>query len=266
MTTEAVKKPKIGITLSGGGARGIAHIGVLKALLENDIVPQVISGTSAGSIVGTLYAAGMTTDEMTKFVRSASLWRAIFPSWPNKGFISLSYLRKHLKNHLPTNDFEDLKYPLYITLSRLSDGKAVIKNEGSLLDVITASCAIPLVFQPVSIDGDSYVDGGLLMNLPASVIRDKCDYLIGVNLIPFQEVEEKNIKSMRSILERCFDLTIINNSEQQREICDLLIEPKELPNYNIFQFQKVDELVELGYQAGLEAVKRLEVKSIDTIT
>ena len=261
------EKYSLGIALSGGGARGFAHIGVLKALLEHDLEPEIVSGTSAGAVVGTLYAAGLSIEEMTQFVKSANYLRALLPSWPNKGLISLSYLRKHLQKHLPKDQFEELHKELYIVISNLNSGQAEVRNSGSLLKVVTASSAIPLIFQPVSIDDNTYVDGGLFMNLPAEPIRDKCRYLIGVNLTPPVELPPKKIRSVRSVLERSFDLVVLSNTRPQMQFCDVLIQPKPLVNYHIFQFSKGDELIKLGYEATLVQIDNIkkDLEQLDEI-
>ncbi|MCB0706482.1 MAG: patatin-like phospholipase family protein [Saprospiraceae bacterium] len=260
MSPTEEKPYKVGLALSGGGARGIAHIGVIKALLEHEIQVDVIAGTSAGSIIGTLFAAGKSPEEMKTFVESASLIRSLFPARPNKGLLNLHYLNKQLSKHIKEDSFDALKIPLHVNMTKLSTGETVVRHSGMLFEIVCASCAIPLVFQPVIIEEETYVDGGLLLNLPTSVIRDQCDVLIGVNLIPFREVPEKKIKSVKSVLERCFDLTIINHSQLEREICDVLIEPEAVSDYHIFQFQKVEELIELGYQSGLKAIPTIKEK------
>lgn len=259
-----MKKQKhydLGIVLSGGGARGIAHIGVLKALEELDIHPQIIAGCSAGSIVGALYASGMKSDEMVEFVKSASLLKVFKPGMSVKGLINISYLRTHFSKFTDVSTFEELKKPLYITISNLNTGQYEIRSSGALLEVVQASSAIPLVFLPVELGEQTYVDGGLLLNLPARAIRPQVDKLIGVDLMPRLEIEQNKLKgllSMANIATRCFHLSVINNSLPERERCDLVIEPKGIDNYTIFQFNKVKELVEAGYEGAMEMEERLK--------
>ena len=148
---------KIGISLSGGGARGFAHIGVLKALEENDIFPDVIAGTSAGAIIGALYAAGKTPDEMLDFVRESSILKIFRVTLPNKGLTSLDYLRERLEEVLPVDDFASLQKELYVAVTNLKSGELEIIHHGLLHETIMASSAIPLVFKPVEIDRKSVV-------------------------------------------------------------------------------------------------------------
>ncbi len=243
-----------GLALSGGGARGIAHIGVLKALEEAGIVPDIVAGTSAGAIIGALFAAGKSIEEMLDFVRQGSLYKLYQFRLPTSGLTSLAYLRKILSGALTERTIEDLPKQLFITVSNLTQGEVEVKTQGELIPAISASCAIPLVFRPIKIEGQTYVDGGLFMNLPAQPIRFLCDQLIGVNVMPIGEVEAKSVESVIGIASRCFELGISVNSEQSRSMCDLLIEPEDVSRYNIFQFGKVDELFEIGYEAGKKAI------------
>jgi NTE family protein len=249
--------PRIGITLSGGGARGIAHIGVLKALLEVGIRPTIVSGTSSGAIVGTLYAYGASIEEISAFARVGSNLRLLRIGNPLKGFIKLTMLRERLDPVIPEDCFECLKYPLYITATDLQRGKLAIFSEGELIAPVMASCAIPLVFNPVKIDGFQYVDGGLYMNLPSQPIREKCDILIGSDVMPLVQQEVDPLKSMLSIGNRVFDLAVSNNSEESRRLCDHLIDPKDIDTYHVYNFTRADELIEVGYRAAMEDMDHL---------
>lgn len=251
----------LGIALSGGGARGYAHIGVFKALEEMGVVPEAVAGVSAGSIVGSLYAAGMDSLEMRKFAKSANLVRALFPDVSFSGLISLNYLHDHMARFISTNRIEELKRPLWLGLSNLNSGEVEFWSKGPLLECVMASCSIPLVFHPVEIEGHLYVDGGLLMNFPVPALRDQCRKLIGVNLIPQLEVPTKKLKSGLSataIAVRCFYLAVINNSKPWRNQVEVLIEAPELYDYHLFQFGKWEEILEIGYRATMEKRKEIE--------
>lgn len=253
----ATTSPRIGISLSGGGARGIAHIGVLKSLLEEGIRPTIVAGTSSGAIVATLYAYGLGIEQITNFAKVGSNLRLLRIGNPLKGFIKLTMLREKLEPVLPTDCFDCLKYPLYITATDLQRGKLAVFSEGELIAPVMASCAIPLVFNPVDIDGFQYVDGGLYMNLPAQAIRDKCDILIGSDVMPLVQQEVKPLKSMLSIGNRVFDLAVSNNSVESRKLCDHLIEPKDIDTYHVYNFTRTEELVDVGYRAAKEGMDDL---------
>jgi NTE family protein len=252
----------LGIVLSGGGARGFAHIGVLKALEEMGIEPEAVAGVSAGSIVGAAYASGMRSKEIWKFVQSANLVRALFPDVSFSGLISLNYLKSHLAKFIPEERIENLQRPLTLGLSNLNSGELELWSEGPLREAVAASCSIPLVFQPVEIDGHVYVDGGLLMNFPVPALKDSCRKIIGVNLIPQRSLPTEKLKTgfstFTSIAIRCFYLAVINNSKPWLGECDVLIEAPELYHYHLFQFGKMEEIRDIGYKATMAKRKEIE--------
>ncbi|MBX2875138.1 MAG: patatin-like phospholipase family protein [Saprospiraceae bacterium] len=248
---------KIGLALSGGGARGVAHIGVLRALAENGIEPDLLSGTSAGAIVATWYSAGLSIEQMLEIVAESSLFKAFKIVIPNTGLTSLSYLKERLARAIPEDNFASLKKPTYIAISNLNKGQLEFRNEGPLFDVVTASSSIPLIFKPVEIDGEIYVDGGVFCNLPVDPIKELADYVIGVDVMPAVEWESKSLNGWFGIGIRCFELSVHANSVAQKQLCDHLIEVEKAVSYHTFQFNKYKELEELGYQAGLASVDRI---------
>ncbi len=248
------KQHKIGISLSGGGARGAAHIGVLKALLEAGIEPTIVSGSSAGSIIGTLYAAGMNPEEMLDFARQSSVLGLIRVGVPYAGLTKLTYLREKLASVIDEDRFERLERELHIAITSLTTGNLEIRSNGPLFDVVCASCSIPLVFKPVEIDGQLYVDGGMLSNMPVSCIRDKADIVIGVNLMPQVSLDNKTVTNVISIAFRCFDLSLIANTIPMAKLCDVLIEPTDINQYHIFQFNRIQQMYELGYEVTTQQI------------
>lgn len=256
---------KIGISLSGGGARGVAHIGVLKALLEEGIQPTHIAGASAGAIVGVMYASGFTPDQMIDFVDRSKFYRIMSFGLPNGGLSKLSYLRERLEDVLIEDDFAALKMPLHIAITNLMSGELEIRTQGELIDVVVASCSIPLVFQPVEIDGALYVDGGLMRNMPVDSLLDDVDFIIGVNVIPRAPIDKRKLSSVWSVAHRCFDLAILGNTQSQAAQCNFVIEPEGIGRYGVFQFPKYKAIYELGYQtakAQIPALKALMEKDV----
>lgn len=254
------KKYPLGIAFSGGGARGIAHIGVLKALEEHDIYPDIVSGTSAGAIIATLYAAGFDSEKIASVIQSAKLYKAFLPDLTSGGVISLTYLKTHLGKYIETNDFKSLERPLYVAITNLNSGKVELRSEGELFQTVQASCSIPLVFSPVTMDGSIYVDGGVMMNLPAEAIRSRCKTLLAVDVMPVESVKDSKIGSMITVAQRIFDLSVYANTRASMQECDLVIQPKNLDNYSIFQFNKIAEIMDLGYQAALERMEEIKEK------
>ncbi|MBC6994065.1 patatin-like phospholipase family protein [Neolewinella lacunae] len=237
----------IGLTLSGGGARGAAHIGLLRALLEEGIVPNRLVGVSAGAIVATQYAAGLTPDDMMDVLADASLFRLVRVGIPITGLTTLDYLKEKVAEILPDNSFEGLRYPLYIGITNLNTGMQELRNSGPLHDILAASCSIPFVFKPVIIDGAHYVDGGVIQNMPVTPLLHEADFIIGSNLMPYGLLPPADVGSVVNIVWRCFDLSIMANTLPSTELCDIVIEPSMLNSYNIFSINKLRELHDLGY-------------------
>jgi NTE family protein len=240
----------IGLVLSGGGVRGIAHIGVLKALNELNIHPSVISGTSAGAIIGVLYAMGLSSQEMIDFVSHSSLWKFFRFEWSAGGLSNLNYLKKRLiEIGIPPN-FEDLQKKLFVSATNLTKGKTEIFHEGPLIDTILASCSIPLVFKPVIINSDRYADGGILNNLPVSAIISQAHHIIGVNVIPLSVDENKDYQSSMQVAQRCFELFMNANTQLELNVCDVIIEPN-VQEFYLFSLPKFNLIHDIGYEATM---------------
>jgi len=254
----AEKKYKIGLVLSGGGARGFAHLGVIQALNEAGILPDVISGTSAGALAGVLYADGYSPKEILKLLNSGSRLDFMRPALPREGLLQLNGIIKILKTHLRASSFNELKIPLYVTATDINNGKAVYFSEGSLLDPVIASASIPVVFQPVKINEISYVDGGVLDNLPVYPIENKCKVLIGsfVNPVGYSE----KISGLINIAERTFMLSMSKEIIEKAKKFHLLVAPSELTNFKILDPEKATELFDLGYKATKEKLKDFDIE------
>jgi NTE family protein len=251
---------KIGLVLSGGGARGFAHLGVITALNESGIIPDVISGTSAGAIIGALYADGYNPKQILKLLNSGSRLDFMRPALPREGLLQINGIIKILKNCLQSKTFEELKIPLYVSATDLNNGKAVYFSEGNLLDPVIASASIPVLFQPVKIDDISYVDGGVLDNLPLRPIEKKCRILIGSFVNPVGYIEK--ISGLINIAERTFMLSMSKEIYEKAKRFNLFIAPAELRNFKILDPEKADELFEIGYDATKEKLKDIDIKSI----
>jgi NTE family protein len=248
---------KLGIALSGGGARGVAHIGVLQALEEMGVFPDCVAGTSAGSIVGLLYAAGMKPLEILRFVEEISLLKTLRLGLPTRGLADLSYLKDRLGKLIAQRHFSELEKKFFVSVANLNRGKAEIIEEGEVIDYVVASSSIPLIFKPSVINGNTYVDGGLLNNLPAGPLRERCECVIGVNVLPIGEVENKKVDGILGIGVRCFEVSIRSNILNNMEYCDLVIEPPKITQFNIFNIRKAKQLFEVGYQETMSQKEAL---------
>ncbi|WP_025007185.1 patatin-like phospholipase family protein [Marinilabilia salmonicolor] len=244
----------IGIALSGGSARGFAHIGVLRALDENGMSPDIVSGTSMGALIGVLYAAGYSPDQILEVVKKEKIYNLVSLRIGQKGFFELDAVKKILKNKIEKDDFSALKKPFYLSVANITDGKNEVKGEkGPLIDFVLASCSVPVIILPQVIDGVTYIDGGLFDNLPAQSIKDKCQTLIGVHVN--YNGPMKDIEGMKDIAQRAFSLGIEQNVVESRKLCDFVIEPEEMKGFTFFDFDRIDDLVEVGYKATLKLIK-----------
>jgi len=239
------KPYKFGIALSGGGARGILHLGVLEALRKYGIEPEIISGTSMGALVGVFYASGMEPLEILDLIKSSKLRKMINWKLPTSGLLDLKNARSILEKNIPEDDFSCLKKPFYCTVSNLNSGLTEIKNSGKLFQWVLASASIPVIFEPQIIDGITYVDGGLFNNLPVDCIRDKCQFLIGVHVN--RNDPEENINGFKAIAERTFRLIFAKNVQESLDLCDIVIDPPQTRLFNTFDFAKADEIFKIGF-------------------
>lgn len=257
--TNENNRVKFGIALSGGGARGIAHIGVLDALEKYGIKPQIISGTSMGAIVGVFYAAGYSPQTILEIVASRKFHKLINWHMPFSGLVDMDKVLEIMTEMIQPDDFSALKMPFYCAVTNLNSGMMEVKSEGKLFQWVLASASIPVVFEPQIIDGETYVDGGLLNNLPAEAIRDQCQTLIGVHVN--HNGPEKDMKGLMTIAERCFRLGIAQNVEHSKEICDFMIEPPATREFSTFNFNKAEEI----YQVGFEETEKRILKIFESV-
>lgn len=242
------KPYKIGIALSGGGIKGLCHAGVLKALEEQGIKPDIISGVSAGAVVGALYADGYTPDEIALLFEDISFRNMTKIRIPDCGFFKTDIFQKFLMSKLRAKTFEELKIPLRVVATNLDKGQSTIFSSGKLIEPIVASCCVPVLFSPKVINGVHYVDGGVLKNFPVSTIRNDCEKVIGINASPM--VADKYKPSIINVAARSYHFMFKANILHDKELCDLLIEPVDMGNYETFNVDKGREIFELGYQSA----------------
>ena len=213
-------KMKIGLVLSGGGARGISHIGVIKALHELGVQVDCVAGTSAGSIVGSLYAYGYEPDKILEIILASSFFKSLRPAWTWTGLLSLDGLRDILLKHMPENNFEALKKPMIVAVTDIKRGKSEYFSSGELVPTILASSCVPAVFNPIQFQECTFVDGGIVDNLPAASIRSQCDFLIGSHCNHISE--DVDVKNFRTVIERSLLIAINGNTTVSKSLCDVL--------------------------------------------
>lgn len=251
------RDPVYGVAFAGGGVRGFAHVGVIKALEEYGIRPQIVSGVSAGSIAAVLYGAGLTPDEIvecfSEFQKFGDFTEFAVPS---SGFFRLDKFGKLLDSWLPVKNLEELKIPAIVCATNYDKGTSVGWAKGEIVPRVLASCSIPILFQPMVINGTHYVDGGVLRNLPAWAIRNYCKVLIGSNCSPLRRTH-KYKASIIDIAERSFQLMSKANVLQDIQLCDYVIMPKGMEGVKTFDLTSLKRNMNFGYEAACKILDKI---------
>jgi len=252
------RRYNIGLALSGGGVKGFAHAGALKALEEYNIKPDIISGTSAGAVVAVLYSAGYSPDEICDLFYNKDFNDFVELNIPKCGFFGTAGFITFLKKHINYELIEELPIPVRIVATDLDNGRSITFSEGELHKRVMASACVPIVFTPVDIDGTKYVDGGIFKNFPVSVIRDECEFVIGVNASPL--VTEKYKKNIVGIAERSYHFMFRANTIEDKKLCDILVETDSVMQFKTFDLKQVKVIFNTGYE---EMKRALELKSFN---
>ena len=253
---------KIGLALSGGGARGYSHIGVLKALAEHDIPIDLVAGTAAGSFVGGAYASGLSADEIVEIGKKIGWFSIAGFSYSPRGFLSNAAMGTFIEKHFPVTRFEDLIIPFAACACDLETGKEVVlKEEGDLVMAIRASCAIPGVFVPVDDgNGKQLIDGGVVSPMPTKAARKLgAEVLIAVDLMTCGSAYFGTPTTLVGTFFQAAMMLLRTASKNQHYRADVVIEPP-IAHIRPDEIAKRDELFELGYKAAIE--KMAEIKSI----
>ncbi|MBI3235358.1 MAG: patatin-like phospholipase family protein [Bacteroidetes bacterium] len=248
MTTEVarfmnIQKPFV---LSGGGARGFAHLGVIKALEEQHIVPSEISGTSAGAVVGAFIASGYTVEEIKEMFIGKLKFNLLAWNSFHLGLISMKKISEFIEKNLPYKTFDQLKMPLYITATNFINGRQHIFTEGKLIDAITAASAIPAIFPPVYINDVPYVDGGLANNLPIEPFENRRSEMVCVYVNPIKDFNPK--ESILEVMDRAVHLSFREIISRSAAGSYLYIEPQDLQKFGMFEVNKLAEMYTIGYE------------------
>lgn len=240
------KQNSVGIAFSGGGARGFAHIGVLMGFEKFGIRPDVMSGVSSGSIAAVLYASGLTPQEMMECFMQQKFMDFAALSIPKEGLMKLDKFAKMLDSWLSVKRLEELKIPTVVCATNFDKGTSVGWAKGEIVPRVVASCSIPVVFHPARIGGVTYVDGGVLRNLPAWAIREYCDILYGSNCSPLDRSYEYK-SSIIEVALRSYRLMSKANTLQDIQLCDHIVQPPVLSSIKTFDLSALREAADVGY-------------------
>ncbi len=257
-----LQSKSIGLALSGGGTKGIAHAGVLQFLEEQNIKPTEMAGSSAGAIVGALYSWGKTPEEILAFFKSIYFFHWKHFTLKKPGIIDSESFRSYFVQVFGEAKMSLLPIPLYITATDMVKGKLKIFNTNTkIVDAVLASSAVPGVISPYQIDNNIYSDGGILNHFPSDILQGRCDHIIGVYVSPVQKIEAKDLKSIKAVTTRAFELLAANTNLQKFNNCDWIIEPEELAHFATFETNKnkMDQIFEIGYQSAKKSFESLKV-------
>lgn len=242
------RKPpyRIGLALSGGGARGFAHAGALKALLEVGLKPDIVAGVSAGSVAAVLYTSGMEPEGIVDLFRQQSFTQLCELTTPTSGLMRMEGFCQLLRDNIPYKNLEDLPIPTVVGATDFDRGKPVAFATGDIVTAVSASCSMPIVFKPVEINGTRYVDGGVLHNLPAWTIRKLCRVLIGINCSPLTSgPSSKN--NLLGVALRSYELMAKTNCANDLMMCDIAVHTDAIARYQVFNLKDIDKVYRSGY-------------------
>jgi len=287
------KNLKIGLALGGGGARGACHIGVLKSLERRGIIPDIISGTSAGSMIGAMYASHASADTVeekyTEHVngedfkdlgfryipnneKDDSVFSQVFKQMKNQYILMVSSTRKSLvknerlakaaNNLFESNQFDDLKIPLIVTATDLISGKPMLYKAGNVVDAVVKSSSIPGFVEPTYIDNRMLLDGGIVFPTPVPPLVGECDFIIAVNISrSFNTSEEPD--NIFEITNRARDISTLHLNSYLLKQSDFVISP-EHEDVHWSAFDRTEEFIENGYNSAESEMEKLLIQ-LDSI-
>ncbi|HET8736000.1 MAG TPA: patatin-like phospholipase family protein [Pricia sp.] len=238
----------IGLVLSGGGVRGMAHIGLIQALEEHGISAEIVSGSSVGALVGALYANGNSVQDMLSFFTETPLFRYNFLTILKPGFIDTDRYFKIFKGYFPEDRFEALERQLYVVATNLQKGEQRYFSKGELIRPLLASAALPPVFSPVELEGQLFADGGIMNNFPLEPVLKNGHFIIGSNVSMVSELYKNALKNSWQITGRVTSLMIYAVNRTKLESCDLLLEFKALEKIGVLDRKGIEKAYLIGYE------------------
>jgi len=256
-------KMKIGIALGGGGAKGLAHIGVIEVLQKYGIQLDIIAGTSIGAIIGGLIALGYKPKELkakANMLGAESKKEFLKRSINSRALYSTKYVHSKLFEIYGDKRFSDLKIPFYALATDLIKGEKVVLDSGKLIDAVEASSRIPLYYSPKKIGEMILVDGEITCPVPTGVLKGKCDFIISVPLPVYdKKVHHHHFLKMMNVLDRSISILIdkLMKTELNCEQPDLVINMDGLEKYSVFDFDYAEEIIEIGRKSTEKVIKEL---------
>ena len=249
------KKKKVGLCLGGGGTRGFAHLGAIKAFEEYGIKSDEVAGTSVGSVVGALYCSNLNFHQMYKISKGLvpkEIRKSKFGFMPSE----TDGLQAFIKNNVPYEKLEDLPLKLWVVAVDLKSGTEYDFEHGEIVPIVTGSCAVPAVFVPVEYKDYRLIDGGVMNNIPANLLKESgCDIVITVDVNSTRGEGTTSTKTLDGIM-ASFGIMMKNNSKSGYLYSDIVIKP-DIKKYKATKVEGAEEMIEEGYYACVKAMPKI---------
>ncbi len=239
----------MGLVLSGGGSRGIAHAGVLAALLEEGLEPEAIAGTSAGALVGALHGAGLSPHEMLGFFAEKSPYRVSKLAFGKPGLFDTEKIVPDFEAAFPDDRFDILRCRLFVAATDLLQARLEIFSTGRWIRPVIASCSVPALFAPTLIHGRPFADGGIIDNFPVYPLLGLCDVILGVYVSPITPIEAHALNNALAVSQRAYEIAVYHASLRRFHYCSLVLFPENLRQFGLFDVRNREEIFEIGYRA-----------------
>jgi NTE family protein len=252
------QRKKLGLALGGGAVLGFAHIGVLKALTEAGFRPAAVAGTSAGSVFGALFCAGLSWQEIREAAKKISWINLVTPAVPLMGLLKAEGLEKIMDKLTGGKNIEDLATPFRAIATDLTSAKEVVLGTGPLARAVRISCSVPGIFVPFEDGGRLLADGGLVNNVPVDAVRALgADYVIAVNVI--SATDGKKPRNIGEVIYRSILILQAGVNSGALRQADLLVRP-DLTGFSAHDISKKEQIIEAGERAMRELLPRIKVR------
>lgn len=250
-------RPRIGLALSGGAARGYAHLGVLRVMEELRIPVDVVAGTSVGSIVGALLAGGYTADQMAEIAAGLKWQKLVSPTLSGLGLVTARKLEHFITELLGNVTFTELRIPFKAVVTDIARGDEIVFSDGSVAQAVRASCSVPGIFEPVVDEERALVDGGVVNNLPSGLVRAMgADVVIAVDLNAHQANGTIPV-NLLDVTFRSFAMLLDRTSAEGRDDADIMVQP-DLSEFGYHDLSHADEMIARGVAAARAAFPAAE--------